>query len=138
MTPSTTLHNPSISLVTGGSRGLGRNTALSIARGGGDVVITYRSQAEEAQAAVAEIQALGRRAVALQLDTGHIATFSTFTEHLRTALQTTWQRTDLDHLVNNAGHGDYAALPLQARRSSITSSTCTSKGCSFSHRRCCR
>lgn len=110
MTPSTTLHNPTISLVTGGSRGLGRNTALSIARGGGDVIITYRSQAEEAQVAVAEIQALGRRAVALQLDTGHIATFSTFTEHLRAALQTTWQRTDLDHLVNNAGHGDYATF----------------------------
>ena len=110
MTPSTTLSPPTITLVTGGSRGLGRNTALSIARDGGDVIITYRSQAEEAQAAVAEIQALGRRAVALQLDTGNIAAFVTFTEHLRAALQTTWQRTDLDNLVNNAGHGDFAAF----------------------------
>ena len=110
MTPSTTLSPPTITLVTGGSRDLGRNTALSIARDGGDVIITYRSQAEEAQAAVAEIQALGRRAVALQLDTGNIAAFVTFTEHLRAALQTTWQRTDLDHLVNNAGHGDFAAF----------------------------
>jgi len=102
-TPSTT-----ITLVTGASRGLGRNTALSIARGGGDVVITYRSKANEAQAVVAEIAALGRKAVALQLDTGEVATFADFTERLRAVLKATWQRDRIDHLVNNAGHGDHA------------------------------
>jgi len=99
-----------ITLVTGGSRGLGRNTALSIARHGGDVILTYQSRAEDAQAVVAEIAALGRKAVALQLDTGNVSSFPQFAEELKKALQKTWQRDTLDHLVNNAGHGDYAAI----------------------------
>lgn len=107
---STTTATPTITLVTGASRGLGRNTALSIARTGGDVVITYHSKADEAQAVVSEITALGRKAVALQLDTGNVASFAAFTERLRAALQATWQRSTIEHLVNNAGHGDYAAF----------------------------
>jgi NAD(P)-dependent dehydrogenase (short-subunit alcohol dehydrogenase family) len=99
-----------ISLITGGSRGLGRNTALSIARAGGDVVLTYRSGAEDAHSAVAEIQALGGQAVALQLETGDVGSFAAFAQSLRTTLHTTWQRETFDHLVNNAGHGDYALL----------------------------
>lgn len=99
-----------ISLVTGASRGLGRNAALSIARRGGDVILTYQSQAAEAQAAVAAIQALGRQAVALQLDTGKVATFATFADRLRSVLRDNWQRDRFDHLVNNAGHGDYALI----------------------------
>ncbi|MET0498623.1 MAG: SDR family oxidoreductase [Steroidobacteraceae bacterium] len=99
-----------ITLVTGASRGLGRNTALSIARHGGDVVLTYQRRGDEAQAAVAEIQAMGRKAVAFQLDTGDIAAFAPFAERLRTALRETWKRETFDHLVNNAGHGDYALI----------------------------
>jgi len=99
-----------VSLVTGGSRGLGRNTAVNIARRGGDVVFTYHSRADEAQSVVAEIQALGRRAVALQLDTGRVAGFADFAMRLRQALHDTWQRDTFDHLINNAGHGDYAAI----------------------------
>ncbi|MGY2171968.1 SDR family NAD(P)-dependent oxidoreductase [Pseudomonas gingeri] len=99
-----------IAIITGASRGLGRNTALSIARHGGDVVITYQSRAEDALAVVAQIQALGRKAVALQLDTGNVAGFAAFAERLRVALQETWQRETFDHLVNNAGHGDYALI----------------------------
>ena len=99
-----------ITLVTGASRGLGRNTALSIARHGGDVIVTYHSRSDEAQAVVAEIQALGRKAVALQLDTGDIATFAPFAERLRAALRDSWSRDSIDHLVNNAGHGDYALI----------------------------
>jgi len=99
-----------ITLVTGASRGLGRNTALSIARQGGDVIVTYHSRSDEAQAVVAEIQVLGRKAVALQLDTGDIAAFAPFAERLRTALRDTWSRASIDHLVNNAGHGDYALI----------------------------
>lgn len=110
MPSTTTASTPTITLVTGASRGLGRNTALAIARTGGDVVITYHSKGDEAQAAVTEIQALGRKAVALQLDTGDVASFAGFTERLRTALQATWGRSTIDHLVNNAGHGDYAAF----------------------------
>ncbi len=99
-----------ISLITGASRGLGRNTALHIARRGGDVVVTYQSQADAAHALVAEVQALGRRAVALPLDVGQVAGFPAFVERLRAALRTTWARDTLDHLVNNAGHGDYALV----------------------------
>ncbi|ADH90049.1 short-chain dehydrogenase/reductase SDR [Ancylobacter novellus DSM 506] len=99
-----------ITLVTGASRGLGRNTALSIARRGGDVVLTYRSKAEEAHAVVAEIEALGRKAVALPLDTAEAATFPAFAERLKTALRETFGRESFHHLVNNAGHGDFALI----------------------------
>ena len=99
-----------ISLVTGASRGLGRNAAISIARKGGDVVLTFQSRADEANAAVAEIEALGRKAVAFQLDAGNVSTFPAFAERLKAALKETWQRDTFDHLVNNAGHGDVAPI----------------------------
>jgi NAD(P)-dependent dehydrogenase (short-subunit alcohol dehydrogenase family) len=99
-----------IAIVTGASRGLGRNTALSIARHGSDVIVTYQSRGEDAEAVVAEIKALGRKAIALQLDTGKIAGFAPFAEQLQKALREIWQRETFDHLVNNAGHGDYALI----------------------------
>lgn len=99
-----------IAIVTGSSRGLGRNTALNIARQGSDVVVTYHSQADAALAVVAEVEALGRKAVALQLDAGNVTTFPTFVQRLRKALSDTWQRDNFDHLVNNAGHGDMASI----------------------------
>ena len=99
-----------VSLVTGSSRGLGRNTALSIARGGGDVIITFNSRSEEADAVVAEIQGMGRQAVALQLDAGNVSSFPGFVERLRGALAEIWGRDSFDHLVNNAGHGDVASI----------------------------
>ncbi|HVJ42426.1 MAG TPA: SDR family oxidoreductase [Dongiaceae bacterium] len=99
-----------IAIVTGASRGLGRSTALSIARQGGDVVLTYQSRAADAEAVVAEIKAMGRKAVAFQLDIGKIDGFAAFAARLRTALRETWQRDSFDHLVNNAGHGIYATI----------------------------
>lgn len=99
-----------IALVTGGSRGLGRNTALNIARHGGDVILTYHSRTDAAAAVVAEIAALGRKAVALRLDTGATDGFPGFRTQLRAALLDTWQRESFDHLVNNAGHGDHALI----------------------------
>ncbi|MBR0664374.1 SDR family oxidoreductase [Roseomonas hellenica] len=98
-----------VSIVTGGSRGLGRNTAISIARHGGDVIFTFRSRADEAKAVISEIEALGRRAVAIQLDTGDTAAFPGFVEQVRAALKA-WGRDSLDHLVNNAGHGEMAGF----------------------------
>ncbi|MCT9115050.1 SDR family oxidoreductase [Cupriavidus gilardii] len=100
----------SIALVTGASRGLGRATALSIARSGGDVIVTYQRRADEANAVVAEIEAMGRKARALQLDTGDAGSFAAFAQALRVALRETWQRDTFDHLVNNAGHGDHALI----------------------------
>lgn len=99
-----------ISIVTGGSRGLGRNTATSIARRGGDVILTYRSGAANAKAVVAEIEAMGRKAVALQLDTGVVASFPAFVEGVRSKLLEIWGRETFDHLVNNAGHGEMASF----------------------------
>lgn len=97
-----------ISLVTGASRGLGRNTAMSIARHGGDVIMTYRSGKDAADAVVAEIQALGRKAVALQLDTSKVPSFAGFVAAVRAALSSIWGRDTFDHLINNAGHGEMA------------------------------
>lgn len=96
-------HAP-IALITGGSRGLGRNAALHVARDGTDVLLTYRSNRAEADAAVAEIRALGRRAAALPLDVGQSATFASFAAQVRKVLAD-WQRTDFDFLVSNAGIG---------------------------------
>jgi len=99
-----------IAVITGGSRGLGRNTAIHLAQRGVDVVLTYRSQAAEAAAVVAEIEALGRRAVALPLDVGRSATFDGFAAQLKDTLAATWQRERFDHLVNNAGVGVHASF----------------------------
>jgi NAD(P)-dependent dehydrogenase (short-subunit alcohol dehydrogenase family) len=99
-----------ISIITGGSRGLGRNTAISIARRGGDVILTYRSGAANADAVVAEIAALGRKAVALQLDTGMVGSFPAFVSAVREKLGEVWGRETFDHLVNNAGHGEMASF----------------------------
>lgn len=99
-----------ISLVTGASRGLGRNTASSIARHGGDVIVTYREGKDAADAVVADIRALGRKAVALRLDTSKVSSFPDFVLAVRAALRDTWGRDTFDHLVNNAGHGEMTAF----------------------------
>ena len=99
-----------VSIVTGGNRGLGRNTAVSIARHGGDVILTYRTGAEQAKAVVAEIEGLGRKAVALQLDVGATSTLPAFVKSVRSALKSTWGSESFDHLVNNAGHGEMAGI----------------------------
>jgi len=99
-----------ISLVTGGSRGLGRNTALSIARQGGDVILTYRSGADSARAVVADIERMGRKAVALPLDVSAVSAFPAFATAVQAALKAHWARTQFDHLINNAGHGEMASL----------------------------
>ena len=97
--------SPKIALITGGSRGLGRNTAVHLARSGVDVVLTYHSNKAEADAAVDEIEALGRKAAALQLDTGNVATFDAFAATLRETLKASFGRETIDYLVNNAGIG---------------------------------
>lgn len=94
-----------IALITGGSRGLGRNTALALAARGEDVVITYHSQKGEADEVVAEIEKLGRKAHAFQLDTGKVAGFAAFAAELKKVLAVKWGRQNFDHLVNNAGTG---------------------------------
>jgi NAD(P)-dependent dehydrogenase (short-subunit alcohol dehydrogenase family) len=92
-----------IALITGGSRGLGRNTAESLAHKGVDAVITYHSRADEARTVVAAIEAEGRKAVALQLDTAAVGMFDGFAEKLKGTLRDTWGRDRFDFLINNAG-----------------------------------
>ena len=97
--------NTPIALITGGSRGLGRSTALQLAARGVDVILTYRSNVAEAQSVVGQIEALGRRAIALELDVADSASFAAFAAAVKTALQHGWQRERFDYLVNNAGVG---------------------------------
>lgn len=94
-----------IALITGGSRGLGKNTALAMAKQGIDVVLTYQSKQAAAQEVVEEIVALGRKAVALQLDVAQVKAFNAFAQTLKQALQTHFQAEKFDFLVNNAGTG---------------------------------
>ena len=97
-----------IALVTGASRGLGRSAALHLAKRGADVILTYRSGRAEAEATVAEIESMGRRAHALPLDVSKSSTFVEFAIRLRDALSRNWQRDKLNFLVNNAGIGIHA------------------------------
>lgn len=97
-------------LITGGSRGLGRNMALAIAKKGLDVVITYHSNQTEAQKVVAEIQALGQKAYAFQLDTRNLKQFDGFAIQLAGELQKQNGSPAIDFLVNNAGTALYAPV----------------------------
>ena len=101
-------NNSKIALVTGGSRGLGKDMALQLAKKGLDVIITYHSKKDEAQAVVSEIEAMGRKALALQLDVAQSNTFDGFVESLKNVLQSDFQTDHFDFLVNNAGVGLYA------------------------------
>jgi NAD(P)-dependent dehydrogenase (short-subunit alcohol dehydrogenase family) len=99
-----------IALVTGGSRGLGKNMALSIAKRGIDVIITYNSNETEANKVVAAIEALGQKGATLQLNTGNIQSFDAFLEKLRIVLNDTFGATHFDFLINNAGIGLHAPI----------------------------
>nr|WP_198980905.1 SDR family oxidoreductase [Herbaspirillum sp. ASV7] len=102
--------SPRIALITGGSRGLGKNTALHLAREGVGIILTYVGNRAAAEATVAELQALGSKAVALQLDLANSASFPAFAQAVRTALQEHWQSERLTYLVNNGGMGMHATI----------------------------
>ena len=94
-----------IALVTGGSRGLGKNMAQHLAQKGIDVVITFNSRADEAADVVKAIREIGGKAAAIQLNAGDISSFDTFVGNLATTLKNTFSATHFDFLVNNAGVG---------------------------------
>src|SRR5690554_3510413 len=98
-------YNKKIALITGGSRGLGKNMAIAIAKKGIDVVLTYHSRSKEALEVVDSIEQLGQKAVALKLDTADTSGFDAFTKHLRESLVATWNTDCFDFLINNAGFG---------------------------------
>lgn len=101
---------PKIALVTGGSRGLGRDMALQLAQQGIDIILTYRRQQAEAAAVVADIEALGCRAVALALNVADVSTFESFFAQVATVLTTTFGTDRFDFLLNNAGTGLRASI----------------------------
>ena len=92
-----------IALITGGSRGLGKSMALHLADRGSDVILTYKSAEAEAREVVAQLQAKGRKAAAIQLDVGDSSSFAKFADAVRAELAKTWQRPSFDALINNAG-----------------------------------
>ena len=100
-----------VALVTGGSRGLGRDTVLSLARRGVDSIFTYHSNRAEADKVVAMVAEAGRVAVALPLDTGKVSLFDPFVLQVADALAKLGA-VRFDYLVNNAGtslHKDFAS-----------------------------
>jgi NAD(P)-dependent dehydrogenase (short-subunit alcohol dehydrogenase family) len=99
-----------IALVTGGSRGLGKNAALRLAEKGLDVILTYNTQVEEANEVVAEIEGLGRKAAALQLDVSYTKGLEVFTREVSEVLSKKWNTGKFDFLINNAGVG--ATVPI--------------------------
>jgi NAD(P)-dependent dehydrogenase (short-subunit alcohol dehydrogenase family) len=100
-----------IALVTGGSRGLGKDMALRLAQQGHDVVITFVSQKEAAENVVKEIEAIGSLATALPLDTNDIAALPDFVNQFKQTLQSKWNVQRFDSLINNAGIG--ATIPFE-------------------------
>jgi len=97
-----------IALVTGGSRGLGKDEAIQLAKKGFDVIITYHSNVEEAQRVVEEIQTVGQKGAALQLDITSSKNFDGFVKNLQGVLQEQLGASSFDVLINNAGTGHYA------------------------------
>lgn len=97
-----------IALVTGGSRGLGRNMAIGLAKKGIDMVFTYNSNKQKADEVVAEIQSLGQKAMAFQLDTGNVKAFDEFFKQITEYLKEQTGSTNFDFLINNAGTALYA------------------------------
>ncbi len=97
-----------IALITGGSRGLGKDMVLNLAKNGIDVILTYNSQKDEALGVVNGVKKLGRQAAALQLNAGDIANLPHFINEVKTALKNTFEAERFDFLINNAGIGIHA------------------------------
>ena len=97
--------NKRIAVITGGNRGLGKSTVLCLAKQSIDCIFTYRSHEKEAKEVVKQVQDLGSKAVALQLDVSDMLGFEDFAQQLQNVLQTHWQQSEFDYLINNAGVG---------------------------------
>ncbi|MDR5760908.1 SDR family oxidoreductase [Caballeronia sp. LZ035] len=98
-----------IAIVTGASRGLGRNTVLNLAKRGVDCIFTYHSNRAEADKVLALVAETGSKAAALQLDTGNVGAFDAFTNDVRRTLAG-WQAERFDYLVNNAGTSHHNSI----------------------------
>ena len=99
-----------LAIITGGSRGLGRSSALALADKGIDVVFTYHSNSEAAQEVIDVIKQKGQKAFAVQLDTRDVSAFAAFTQQVKSILLREFGREDVDYLLNNAGTGLHASI----------------------------
>jgi len=99
-----------IALITGGSRGLGKDMAINIAKKGIDVILTYRSKEAEALEVVKEIESIGQKAIALHLDMSLFSSLDNFVGIVKETLQVKWNTASFDFLINNAGMG--ATVPF--------------------------
>ena len=97
-----------IAIVTGGSRGLGRNMAINLAKRGIDLILTYNSNEEKANEVVSEIKSIGQKAIAFKLDTGNIQSFDAFFKKVTEHLKEKTGSSNFDFLINNAGTALYA------------------------------
>ncbi len=104
------LNKNKIAVVTGASRGLGKNMALRLGQNGHDVIITYNSNKELAGDVVAELQGQGRKAMALQFDASDFKSLDIFLKQLNETLKDEWETNAFDFLINNAGIG--ATIPF--------------------------
>jgi NAD(P)-dependent dehydrogenase (short-subunit alcohol dehydrogenase family) len=123
--------------ITGGSRGLGKSAALHTAQQGSDVILTYHSQQAQAQEVVADIQKMGRRAVALRLDAADSSSFAAFATQVSQTLRQHWQREHFNFLVNNAGTGMHAGFMDTTEAQFDEMANIHFKGVFSSHKRCC-
>ena len=98
-----------IAIITGGSRGLGRNTAVNLARRGVDILFTYRANLKEAESFIREAETMGRKAAGFRLDTGDIRAFDAFVTEVRNTLRS-WGKDKFDYLVNNADNSLHAGF----------------------------
>jgi len=97
---------PKTAIITGASRGMGRNTAVNLARRGVDIIFTYHSNQTEAESLIREIVGMGRKAATLRLDTGDLKAFDGFVQDVCKTLQS-WGLDEFDYLVNNAGNSQH-------------------------------
>ena len=100
-----------IAILTGGSRGLGKNSALRLAKSGVDVLLTYNTKKNEADAVAAEIEAMGRNSAALHLDVSDLKSFDGFIQQAQKVLKEKFNSGKFDYLINNAGSG--ATIPFE-------------------------
>lgn len=99
-----------IALITGASRGLGKDMALSFAKKGVDVILTYHTKKEEAENVVSDIAAMGQKSFALQYDVSDLKSYDGFIQQVLSALKSNWGVEKFDYLINNAGIG--ATIPF--------------------------
>ncbi len=102
--------NNKIALITGGSRGLGRDMAINIAKKGIDIVLTYHRKKDKADEVVEEIKSLGQKAIALQLDSSDVKSFDGFYETMTSHIEKEFGTGKFDFIINNAGTALYSSL----------------------------